>query len=135
MSQPASELDAVVVEVGHEDLEHGRVRAELRTDGELIVTKAFAGKRDNFEGRVDKEGAEETVRSADDLARIAPREDRRYQPVPDEALYRIEIRRAGDEPLVVEVWQNELEEHDEARRLVQRLGEQVTRASDGQAVL
>jgi hypothetical protein len=133
--QAPTQKDSVVVEVGHEELEHGRVRAELRADGALTVTKVFEGKSDNFEGRFGKEEAEETIRRADDLARIAQVEDRRYQPVPDEARYRIEILRAGDEPLVVEVWQNELEENDEARRLVQQLGEQVTRASDGQAIL
>jgi hypothetical protein len=133
--QAPTQQDAVVVEVGHEELEHGRVRAELHADGELIVTKVFEGKSEHFEGRFGKQEAEETINRADDLARIAQVEDRRYQPVPDEARYRIEIVRAGDEPLVVEVWQNELEENEEARRLVQQLGEQVTRASDGQAIL
>lgn len=131
----SSASDAVVVEVGHEELEHGRVRAELSADGTLLVTRLSEGKRDQFEGKVGPEQAEETIRRADDLARIAPERDRAYRPVPDEALYRIELQHAGDDPIVVEVWQNELDENDEARRLVQQLGEQVERASDGRAIL
>lgn len=131
----SSASDAVVVEVGHEELEHGRVRAELSGDGTLLVTRLLEGKHDRFEHKLDPKQAGETIQRADDLARIAPTRDRAYRPVPDEALYRIEIRHAGDEPIVVEVWQNELEENDEARRLVQQLGEQVERASDGRAIL
>jgi hypothetical protein len=131
----SSAPDAVMVEVGHEELEHGRVRAELFADGTLLVTRLFEGKRDRFEYEVDPKEAEETIRRADDLARIAPAQDREYRPVPDEALYRIELVHAGDEPIVVEVWQNELDENDEARRLVQQLGTQVERASDGRAIL
>jgi hypothetical protein len=127
--------DSVVVEVGHEELEHGRVRAELTADGTLLVTKQYEGKHDRFDAKIGPEQAQETIQRADDLARIAPARDRGYRPVPDEALYRIELLHAGDEPIVVEVWQNELDENDEARRLVQQLGEQVERASDGRAIL
>lgn len=130
-----STSDAVVVEVGHEELEHGRVRAELSANGTLLVTRLVEGKHDQYEHKLDAKQAEETIQRADDLGRIAPSRDRAYRPVPDEALYRIEIRHAGDEPIVVEVWQNELEENEEARRLVQQLGEQVERASDGRAIL
>lgn len=132
---PNSSSESVVVEVGHEELEHGRVRAELHADGTLLVTRLFEGKRDAFEGKPGREQAEETIRRADDLARIAPARDRDYRPVPDEALYRIELRQSGEEPIVLEVWQNELDENDEARRLVRQLGEQVDRATDGRAIL
>lgn len=131
----SSASDAVVVEVGHEALEHGRVRAELFADGTLLVTRLLEGTRDRFEAKVGPEQAEEAIRRADDLARIAPARDRAYRPVPDEALYRIELKHADDDPIVIEVWQNELDENDEARRLVQQLGEQVERASDGRAIL
>lgn len=131
----AAASDAVVVEVGNEELEHGRVRAELRANGTLHVTRVLEGKQDLFEHKVGAEEAGETIRRADALARLAPMRDRGYRPVPDEALYRIELVNAGESPIVVEVWQNELDEHEEARRLVQQLGEQVERASDGRAIL
>lgn len=127
--------DAVVVEVGNEELEHGRVRAELLADGTLVVTRTAEGKEDHFEQTLDRKQAEETIRSADALARLAPLRDRAYRPVPDEALYRIELVSSDEDTVVVEVWQNELDEHEEARRLVQQLGRQVERASDGRAVL
>lgn len=127
--------DAVVVEVGNEELEHGRVRAELQADGTLNITRVLEGKRDMFEHKVGAEEAGETIRRADSLARLAPRRDRAYRPVPDEALYRIELVSAGEDRIVVEVWQNELDQHEEARKLVQQLGEQVERASDGRAIL
>jgi len=131
----AFELEALVVEVGHEELEHGRVRAEFRADGQLLVDKRVEGKADRFEHRVEKDEAEQTLRSADELARLAPRDRRDYRPVPDEARYEIEIRREGEEPLKLELWQNELDENDAARRLIQSLAQQVQRASDGQALL
>jgi hypothetical protein len=131
----AAASDAVVVEVGNEELEHGRVRAELRANGTLHVTRMLEGKQDSFEHKVGPEEAGETIRRADSLARLAPRRERAYRPVPDEALYRIELVSADESPIVVEVWQNELDEHEEARRLVQQLGEQVERASDGRAIL
>jgi hypothetical protein len=131
----AFELEALVVEVGHEELEHGRVRAEFRADGQLLVDKRVEGKADRFEHRVEKDEAEQTLRSADELARLAPRDRRDYRPVPDEARYEIEIRRGGEEPLKLEFWQNELDENDAARRLIQSLAQQVQRASDGQALL
>ena len=127
--------DAVVVEVGNEELEHGRVRAELLADGTLLVTRAAEGKQDRFEQTLDRKQAEETIRRADALARLAPLRERGYRPVPDEALYRIELVSGGADTVVVEVWQNELDEHEEARRLVQQLGQQVERASDGRAIL
>lgn len=130
-----SEHYELVVEVGHEELEHGRVRAELHDDGRLLVEKRFEGKAEQFERRLEKTEAEETMRSADDLARMAPRDARDYRPVPDEARYEIAIRRRGEEPVTLRLWQNELEENDAARRLIAALAQQVERASDGQAVL
>lgn len=127
--------DAVVVEVGNEELEHGRVRAELLADGTLRIMRVLEGKQDRFEHKVGAEQAAETIRRADSLARLAPMRDRAYRPVPDEALYRIELVTTGKDAIVVEVWQNELDQHEEARKLVQQLGEQVERASDGRAVL
>lgn len=124
----------LTVAVGHEDLEHGRVHAELYDDGTLLVTKAYAGERQRFSGRIDPEVAEEAHRRADDLARVS-RERSGHTPVPDEALYRIELRGSGDEPLLVEVWQNELDDRDDARRLVRALRDAVARVSDGQALL
>ena len=135
MSDQPTEREALVVEVGHEELEHGRVRAELRADGLLHVDKRFEGKTERFDHRVEPREAKETLRSADELARLAPRERRDYRPVPDEARYEIEIRREGEEPLTLELWQNELDENDAARQLIQSLREQVQRASDGQAIL
>jgi len=48
MSDQPTEREALVVEVGHEELEHGRVRAELRADGLLHVDKRFEGKTERF---------------------------------------------------------------------------------------
>lgn len=135
MSEQETALDMLVVEVGHEELEHGRVRAELHADGRLNVQKLFEGKAEHYEGRVDKGAAEETLERADDLARVAPREGGEYRPVPDEARYRVELRRAGDQPIAVDVWQGELDANDAARRLIRSLAEQVQHASDGRALL
>jgi hypothetical protein len=135
MAEQETGLDVLVVEVGHEELEHGRVRAELHADGRLDVQKVFEGKAEHYEGRVEKGAAEETLERADDLARIAPREGGGYRPVPDEARYHVELRRPGEEPVAVDVWQGELEESEAARKLIRSLAEQVQRASDGRALL
>lgn len=135
MSDQSTQGETLVVEVGHEELEHGRVRAELRADGLLLVDRRFEGKAERFDHRVEPREAKETLRRADELARLAPRQRGDYRPVPDEARYEIEIRREGEEPLLLELWQNELDENDAARQLIRSLGEQVQRASDGRAIL
>jgi hypothetical protein len=131
----APQPEALVVEVGHEELEHGRVRAELSGDGRLLVEKVFEGKREQFEHRLDKEAAQKTFHVADELARTVHRGRRDYRPVPDEARYEVAIRSEGEAPLTLELWQNELDVNDAARQLIRSLAEHVARASDGQAIL
>jgi len=131
----AQSSDAIIVEVGHEELEHGRVRAELRADGRLLVERRYDGESERFEHRLDKDEAQEVIRRADDLGRLAPSLRSDYRPVPDEARYRIEMHLAGREPLAIEVWQGELEENDEARKLVNQLAGVVQHATDGRALL
>jgi hypothetical protein len=132
---PAQSGDAIIVEVGHEELEHGRVRAELRADGRLLVERRSDGESERFEHRLDKDVAEEVIRRADDLGRLAPSLRSDYRPVPDESRYRIELHLADREPFAIEVWQGELEDNDEARRLVSQLADVVQHATDGRAVL
>jgi len=135
MSDQAIEPEALVVAVGHEELEHGRVRAELNGDGGLRVEKLYEGKSERFEGRLDKAEVAKLFGAADELARLAPKDRRDYRPVPDEARYEIAIRRGEEAPLALEVWQNELDDNEAARQLVRSLAAQVERASDGQAIL
>jgi hypothetical protein len=136
MSQPMTpSSDSITVEVGHEELEHGRVRTELWADGRMSVERRQDDESERFEHRLDKKQAEEVIQHADDLGRLVPSLSSDYRPVPDEARYRIELHLADREPLVIELWQGELEENEEARGLVRRLGDAVQRATEGRAIL
>jgi hypothetical protein len=127
--------DAIIVEVGHEELEHGRVRAELRADGRVLVERRSDGESERFEHRLDKDAAEEAFRRADDLGRLAPSPRPDHRPVPDESRYRIELHLADREPFAIEIWQGELVDNDEARKLVSQLADVVQHATDGRALL
>jgi hypothetical protein len=126
----------VIVTVGHEELEHGRVRAELHEDGRLSVAKVEDGRDAHFDGRLEETTARELVSRAQAVHRRALRSERtEHRPVPDEALYLIELRRAGEEPITVEVWAGELDRDSDIGQLVRALDAEVRRATEGQALL
>lgn len=134
MEQPRER--AVVVTVGHEELEHGRVRAELREDGQLSVTRVEQGRDAHFEGRLEGKRAEELMSRVASVRRAQYDSERgRHTPVPDETRYEIELHAPGEEPVTMYVWAGELDRERELGALVRELDAEVRRATEGQALL
>jgi len=124
--------DGIVVEVGSEFLEHGKVQVHVAPDGRVRVDKREQGKEDRFEGRTDEARAKQMSATVEGL-RGATYGQRRG--VPDEPRYRLRVVRDGATVAELEVWRSELEEVKELGRIIAELSELAQRASNGQALV
>jgi hypothetical protein len=124
---------AVVVEVGNENFEPGRTRAELSDDGRLVVTNRLSGDEGKVELTIEPSRARELVANAA-AAGVAGFVSR-ASGIPDEPRYRIVVVERGSKAAETELWRSEVEEDEQLAKMVQELGSLVERASDGRFVL
>ena len=124
----------LVVEVGTEYFPPGRTRVELRPDGQVVATTRLDGQEDRADGRIDPARAARLIDEAASERVLRLRTSNR-QGVPDEPRYHIEVYRAGERLLAVDLWRSELEQQPELARVVNELENVVREVTKEQMVL
>ena len=124
----------LVVEVGNEYFPPGRTRVELLPDGRVLATTRLEGREERADGRIEPARAARLIDQAATERVLRLRTSNR-RGIPDEPRYHIEVYRAGERLLTLDLWRSELEQQPELARVVAELEEVVREVTKEQMVL
>ncbi len=120
-------MNTIIITVGNEHTAAGKTIATVQSSGKLSAVNYRDKQTYTTEAQLDPKVTGALLKSLQDQS--GNRTDR--PGVPDEVRYRFEL----DDKLVLEIWDNDLEEHRELYPLVKRVKSVLYKQSDGMILL